>query len=63
MAKSPRLPAEVRRLLETAGYVWDADEADWSHPKTKRVLKAELAVRMTRDQLVDWIREGEGRRR
>jgi len=46
-------------LLEAAGYVWNARYRLWEHPATRRALDGDVAARLTADQLVFWIEDGD----
>ena len=60
-----RTPFATRALLETAGYVWDAELEGWrrngEHPSTLqgRVLDATIAASLSPEQITAWIRAGE----
>jgi hypothetical protein len=61
-----RTPPDLRELLEHAGYVFDANIGAWirrgEHPSplTGRMLDADIAARLTREQITAWIKAGEG---
>ena len=54
-----------RELLEQAGYVFDAAIGAWirrgEHPSflQGRVLDADIACGLTREQIIAWIKAGE----
>ena len=60
-----RTPPANRKLLETAGYVWNADLEGWhrhgEQPSTLqgRVLDADIACSLTSEQIATWIKAGE----
>ena len=60
-----RTPSVIRDLLQSAGYVWDADLEGWrrdgEHPSTLsgRILDAEVAAGLTLPQIVAWIEDGD----
>jgi hypothetical protein len=60
-----RTPPALRELLEQAGYVFDATIGGWKRrgeqPSflTGRVLNAEIACGLTREQIAAWIKAGE----
>ena len=56
-----RTPVDNRRLLESAGYGWDAERDAWVHPHTNRELAAAISRTMTEEQLVAWLKDGDGR--
>jgi hypothetical protein len=60
-----RIPLANRNLLENAGYVLDADVGGWVKPadidtqRIRRVLDADIACRLTPEQIAAWIKAGE----
>ena len=61
MAAKPTIHPDLRALLERAGYVWDEQYGEWSHPRSRRCLDGGIAAGLTRQQLIVWIKTGEGR--
>jgi hypothetical protein len=58
-----RTPEENRRLLESAGYAWDAERDAWVDPTSKRELDGRISRTMAVEQLRAWLKAGAGRPR
>lgn len=56
-----RTPAPIRKLLKLGGYTYDPTVHVWVRDGGQpRTLHADIACWMTREQVVAWIKAGEG---
>jgi hypothetical protein len=62
MPKRYTVAADIRRLLEEAGYAWDEQRQEWTHPVSKRELDPAIAATLTAEQVVVWIAAGRDRK-
>ena len=56
-------PAEIRELLQAAGYRWEAESEAWINDETHRELNGHISCLMPTAQLKAWVKAGEGRER